>query len=109
MIKLRFDEFVATALRVLDDLHAPLLGVALDPVVIVAGNLAQDVATDGIDMAIDPEKPLRSGAIQEGLKTAVQEKAVETPVRELDAMLMMLEKGVHGDLQCGQIPGRLHP
>ena len=71
MLKVRFDEFVAPALRVLEDLHAPLLGVALDPVVIVAGNLAQDIATDRIDMTIDPEKPWRSGAIQEGLNTAV--------------------------------------
>jgi hypothetical protein len=52
-------------------------------------------------MAVGPEKPLCSGAIQEGLNTAVQQKAVETPVTELDVILMMLEKGVHGSLQCG--------
>jgi hypothetical protein len=60
-MKVRFDEFVAAAFPVLDDLHALLLRLALDPVVIVAGNLAQDLATDRIGMAIDPEKPLCSG------------------------------------------------
>jgi four helix bundle protein len=41
----------------------------------------------------------------EGLNQPIQEKAVEAPVSELDAILVMLKKGVHGNLQCGQIPG----
>src|SRR2546425_654037 len=47
-------------------------------------------------MAIDIEKSLRSASVQEGLNTAVPENTVKTPVAELDAILMVLEKGVHG-------------
>jgi four helix bundle protein len=49
----------------------------------------------------------------EWLDQPVQQQPVETPVVEADAMLMVLEKGVHWTLLCGQIPGaysrgRLH-
>jgi hypothetical protein len=34
-----------------------------------------------------------------------EQQTVETPVGELDAMLVMLDDGVHGKLLCGEIPG----
>jgi hypothetical protein len=44
----------------------------------------------------------------ERLNQPVQQQAVEAPIPELDAILVMLVKGVHGILlQCGEIPGRL--
>jgi hypothetical protein len=41
----------------------------------------------------------------EGLDQAVEQQPVKTPVLELDAILVMLDEGVHGTLLCGEIPG----
>jgi hypothetical protein len=43
----------------------------------------------------------------ERLDQPVQQQSVKTPVMEPDAILVMLEKGVHGNLQCGEIPGAI--
>jgi len=69
----------------------------LSPVVILARHLPQDVPAHRINLAIHPEKALRSGTVQEGLDTAMQQKTVKAAVAELDVILMMLEKGVHGE------------
>jgi hypothetical protein len=39
------------------------------------------------------------------LDQPVQQQPVETTIGEANAMLVMLGKGVHGNLPCGQIPG----
>jgi hypothetical protein len=57
---------------------------------------AQDLPTHGINLAIHPEKALRSSPVQERLNTTIQKNTVKAPVTELDAILMVLEKGVHG-------------
>src|ERR1700730_1736096 len=90
------DEVVAPVFGVAYDLRAPLPSAALDPVVILARNVAQDFPAHGINLPINPEKALRPGTVQEGLNTAVQKKTVKAPVTKLDAILMVLEKGVHG-------------
>jgi hypothetical protein len=77
-------------------LDSPLLGFVLDPVVILADHLPQDAPADGIYFPIYPEKALRSGTVQEGLNTAMQQKTVKAAVAELDVMLMVLDEGVHG-------------
>jgi len=41
----------------------------------------------------------------EGLDQAVQENTVEAPIAESDVILVMVVEGVHGYLQCGEIPG----
>jgi len=65
--------------------------------VILVCHLPQNVAAHRINLPINPEKALCSGSVQERLNTAIQEKAVEAAVAELDVILMMLEK-------CGSWP-----
>jgi len=94
--KVGLDEVVAPTFGITYDFRAPLRSAVLDPVVILVSNVAQDVPAHGINLPINPEKALCSGAIQEGLNTAIQKKTVKAPVRKLDVILMVLEKGVHG-------------
>jgi hypothetical protein len=68
-------------------------------------HLAQDLSAHRINLAIYPEKALRSGTVQEGLNTAIQKKTVKAAVAELDVILMVFEKGVHGQPPCGETPG----
>src|ERR1700688_878159 len=109
VLKVWVNEVVTAAFRRAYYLHTPLQCAAGDPVVIVARNVTQDLSSNGISVPIDPEKSFHSGSVQEGLNTAIQQQAVETTVSELDAILVMLGKGVHGGLQCGQIPGAYSP
>jgi len=51
-----------------------------------------------------PRKSLGSGSVQERLNAAIQKKAVEAAVVELDVILMMLEKAFMANLQCGETP-----
>jgi hypothetical protein len=76
--KVRLDEVVAPTFWVAHDFHAPPLSAVLDPVVILVGNVAQDVPAHRINLAIHPEKALRSGTVQEGLDTAMQQKTVKS-------------------------------
>jgi hypothetical protein len=39
------------------------------------------------------------------LDQAIQENTVEAPIAESDVILVMVVEGVHGYLQCGEIPG----
>jgi hypothetical protein len=64
--------------------------------VILVCHVPQNVAAHRINLPINPEKALGSGSVQERLNAAIQKKAVEAAVAELDVILMMLEKGVHG-------------
>jgi hypothetical protein len=41
----------------------------------------------------------------EGLDQSVQQDSIEAAVAELNAILVMLDEGVHGALLCGEIPG----
>ncbi len=41
------------------------------------------------------------------LDQPVEQDAIETSIAEANVTLMMLVEGVHGILQCGQIPGSL--
>jgi hypothetical protein len=55
----------------------------------------------GINLAINPEKTLRSGTVEEGANTAIQKDTVKAAVTEVDAMLMVREEGVHGQSPVG--------
>src|SRR5215469_4907214 len=67
LLKIGFDEFVAPTFWVLYDFHVPALSHVLNPVVILVRHLPQDVPAHGIDLAVHPEKALRSGTFQERL------------------------------------------
>src|SRR5215472_807024 len=69
--KIGLDEFVAPTFWVLYDFRLPGLSAVLNPVVILARHLPQEVPAHGINLPIHPEKALRSGTVQEGLNTAI--------------------------------------
>jgi hypothetical protein len=96
LFKVGVYEVVAPTFWVVRDFYAPFLSAVLGSVVILVCHLPQNVAAHRINLPINPEKALCSGSVQERLNAAIQEKAVEAAVAELDVILMMLEKGVHG-------------
>jgi hypothetical protein len=51
------------------------------------------------------EEPDDAFGLLEGLDQAVEQDAIETPVAEANAILMMLVECVHGSLLRGDIPG----
>src|SRR5205823_5864476 len=98
-LKVRFDEVVAAFfLYFVHDLYLPLLRTVQYPVVILGGDAAEQVATYGVDMAVDPEKALGSSSVQKGLNAAMQENAIKATITEANAILVMFEEGVHADL-----------
>jgi hypothetical protein len=58
-----------------------------------------------VQLAIRVEESDYLPGLLEGLNQTLQENAVKTPIAEPDVILVMLVRGVHGYLQCGEIPG----
>jgi hypothetical protein len=56
-------------------------------------------------MAIGVEKPDYALGLLKRLDQAIQKNTVEAPIAESDVILVMVVEGVHGYLQCGEIPG----
>jgi hypothetical protein len=56
-------------------------------------------------MAIGVEETQHAFGLLERLDQAIEQQPIKTPVAKLDAMLVMLDEGVHGTLLCGEIPG----
>ena len=68
----------------------------LDPVVVLAGNVAQESSGDGIGITIGAEEANHAFWLLKGLDKSVEQDAVKATVVEKDVILMMLVKGVHG-------------
>src|SRR5256884_10018362 len=51
-----FHEVIAPAWGIFLNGYTPFLGAVLDPVVVLRSDVAQHLPTDGIDLAIGPEK-----------------------------------------------------
>src|SRR5215469_11514100 len=83
----------------IDDLHTPLLRAVLEPVLELIGNLGQHPAGDSQAFPIGIEEAEHALGLLEGLNQSVQQNPIEAPISELDAILVVLEKGVHGNLQ----------
>ena len=106
LLKVRLDELVAAAFGRVQDGSAPFLRPVLDP--IARTDRRYRVSTlrlTGNWFAVEAEEPDHPLGLLERLNQAVEQNAVEAPVAGADAMLMMLAEGVHGNLQCGEIPG----
>jgi len=92
------DKFVATALRSLDDWSVPLGRSLLHPDLKLFCGTAQDIATDRIEMPVNVENADHSLGLLKWLNEPVQQDAVETPIIEADAVLVMIVEGVHDRL-----------
>jgi len=93
----------------LNDGRGPLFRPVPHPIQKLVGNFCQRTVRHASALAIRIEKAQHPFGLLKRLNHSIQQQAIEAPVPEFDAILVMLVKGVHGDLQCGQIPGRLHP
>jgi hypothetical protein len=84
--------------------HTPFLGAVLDPIVILRRDVAQQLPSDGIDLAIDIEKADGTLFLLKGLNRGMEQDTVEATIGETDVILMVFVKGVHGYLQSGETP-----
>src|SRR5215469_4888184 len=90
------DELVAATSRGFNDRRMPLKRAVLDPTLELRGNPAQEIAADRILLAIGAKEAHRPLRLLEGLNQTVEQDAIEAPIAKADAVLVMLEKGVHG-------------
>jgi hypothetical protein len=71
-------------------------------IVELVGNPGQDLPRDPRAIAVDVEEAEYALGLLEGLDQSVQQNPIEASIVELDAILVLFEKGVHGNLQCGE-------
>jgi hypothetical protein len=84
--------------------YNPFLRAVLGPVVILSSDVAQHLPTDGINLTIGPEKADGTLFLLKGLDRGMEQDSIETTIVESDVILVMLQEGVHGYLQCGETP-----
>src|SRR5215469_2218406 len=85
---------------------ARLAGAALHPVVVLSGDVPEDLTADRVKLAVAPEEAHHPFGLLKGLDGSVEQKAVEAAIGESNVMLMVLAKGVHGFLPRCEIPAR---
>src|SRR5437016_10905075 len=106
LLKILSDEVIAAlVLGCIHDIETPFLRASLQPVLELIGNLCQQLSRDTLSIAIRVEEAQDSFWLLERLDQAIKQNPIETSIAELDAILVMLAKGVHGVLLCGEIPG----
>src|SRR5438034_8816870 len=84
---------------------APFLGSVLQPVLKLIGDVRQSSPGHPFPFAVGIEETEHALGVLERLEQSVEQKPVKTPVPKLDAILVMLDEGVHGTLLSGEIPG----
>src|SRR5437588_12475685 len=98
-------EVIAPAGRIFVNGYTPFLGAVLDPVVVLTGDVAQHLPTDGVDLAIGPEEADGPLFLLKGLDRGMEQDTIEATISEPDVILVVFVEGVHGVLQSGEIPG----
>ena len=110
VFQVRQDEIIpALFLRGIYDGGAPFLRTIAEPIHKRVGDIRQRAVRYPSAVAVGIEESQHPFGLLKRLNHSIQQQPIEAPVPELDAILVMLVKGVHRDLQCGQIPGRLLP
>jgi hypothetical protein len=98
-------EIIAPTWGILLNGHTPFLGTVRSPVVVLTGDIAQDLPAYRIDLAIGPEEANRALFLLKRLDRRIQQDAIETAISKTDVILVVFVEGVHGNLQRGEIPG----
>ena len=99
------DELVAATGGSFHDRRTPLVRAILNPALELLGDTSQKITAHRVLLAVAAEKADHPFGLLEGLNQSVEENAIETAIAKTDAVLMMLEKGVHATLrrnECGQ-------
>src|SRR5260370_5819832 len=100
-------EVVTATLGHLQNRRVPLLGTVGHPVLVLVGNCVEKLACDTLSLPVGVEEADHSFGLLKRLDQSIQEQPIETTIGEANAMLVMLEEGVHENLQRGEIPGSL--
>ena len=90
------NEFVPATRRGLDDRRAPRLRLSQHPPLVLRGDVGQNGFADRVLLSIGVEEPDDALRLLEGLNQPVDQDAVEAPIPETNAILVMLVEGVHG-------------
>src|SRR5438552_11987390 len=98
-------EVIAPAGRIFLNGYPPFLGAVFGPVVVLRCDVAQHLPTDGIDLAIGPEKADSTLFLLKRLDRGMEQDTIEATIGETDVILMVFVKGVHGVLHWGEILG----
>jgi hypothetical protein len=96
---------VTSAVGRFENRSAPFLGSVLQPILELIGDFRQGPPGNSFSLAIGVEEAQHRLGLLEGLNQSIQQEPIKTPIPELDAILVMLDEGVHGTLLCGEIPG----
>src|SRR5262249_29925974 len=96
---------VVTALGSIQKRNAPFFGSVLEPVLELIGDFRQAPPGDPFPLSIGVEKAKYALGLLEWLYQSIQQHAIKAAVPELNAILVMLDEGVHSPLLCGEIPG----
>jgi hypothetical protein len=94
--KVRLDERVASTRGRLDDGRAPGLGLSDHPPLVLRGNVRQHGFAHRILLSVRVEEPDDTLRLLERLDQPVDQDPIEAPIRETNAILVMLVEGVHG-------------
>ena len=100
VLEVGVDETISPAIGWLQHRRAPLLRPVRDPLLVLLGNLSQFIAGDTLAVAIGVEESNDPFRLLKGLDQPVQQQSVEASVVEPDAILVVLEKSVHGGYSC---------
>jgi hypothetical protein len=68
-------------------------------VLVLRADVVEHAFADGIELAIGVEKAHDALGLLKRLNQRVQQDAIKTPVRETDAIVVVLVEAVHGRLQ----------
>src|SRR6266705_2978129 len=98
-------EVVTTAFWRLQDRRIPFMGTVRHPVLVLVGNLVEKIACHTFPLPVGVEEADDAFGLLKRLDQSVQKQSVETPIGEANVILVVLEKGVHGNLQCSELPG----
>ena len=90
------EEFVTTIFRRLQNGSTPFLRPVYYPVLELPGDIAKHVAAHRVDMPVRIEEAYHPFGLLEWLDQSVQQQSIEASIPELNAILVVLVKGVHG-------------
>ena len=93
-------EVVTATLGRLQNRRVPLLGTVGHPVLVLVGNFVEKIACDTLSLPVGVEEADHSFGLLKRLDQSVQKQPIETTIGEANAMLVMLEEGVHENLLC---------
>src|SRR5262249_12974302 len=94
------DKVVSPTRRSVQEGDVPCLGSVLDPVMELIGDVAEGVPAHPLMIPVRVKEPDDPLGLLERLDEPIEQDAIEAPVPEPDAILMVLVERVHGRSSC---------